>query len=45
MFVCFKDGSPANQQAMEEKKQQMEEMRHSMLAQILDQSARARCKK
>lgn len=29
---------------MEEKIQQMEDMRNSILSQVLDQSARARCK-
>lgn len=29
---------------MEEKMQQMEEMRNSILTQVLDQQARARCK-
>ncbi|KAL7291386.1 programmed cell death protein 5 [Trichogramma pretiosum] len=35
------DGSN-QQQAMEEKKQQMEDMRNSILSQVLDQNARAR---
>ena len=29
---------------MQEKQQQMEDMRHSILTQVLDQAARARCK-
>ncbi|XP_015588053.1 programmed cell death protein 5 [Cephus cinctus] len=39
----FKGNDGANQQqAAEEKRQQIEEMRHSILTQVLDQSARAR---
>jgi len=38
----YKGGDGANQQAAQEKQQQMEDMRHSILTQVLDQSARAR---
>ncbi|XP_046742952.1 programmed cell death protein 5 [Diprion similis] len=38
----YKGGDASNQQAAEEKRQQVEEMRHSILTQVLDQSARAR---
>ncbi|CAK9823907.1 Programmed cell death protein 5 [Anthophora retusa] len=38
----FKPGNADNKQAMEEKRQQIEEMRNSILTQVLDQSARAR---
>ncbi|KAG7205448.1 hypothetical protein KM043_007439 [Ampulex compressa] len=38
----YKGGNADNKQAMEEKRQQMEEMRHTILTQVLDQSARAR---
>ncbi|XP_003706891.1 programmed cell death 5 [Megachile rotundata] len=37
-----KPGNVENKQAMEEKMQQMEEMRNSILTQVLNQSARAR---
>ncbi|XP_034947125.1 programmed cell death protein 5 [Chelonus insularis] len=38
----FKGGNDANQKAAEERRQQMEDMKHSILTQVLDQSARAR---
>ncbi|XP_078038698.1 programmed cell death 5 [Augochlora pura] len=38
----YKHGNIDNKQAMEEKKREMEEMRNSILIQVLDQSARAR---
>ncbi|XP_076247342.1 programmed cell death 5 [Calliopsis andreniformis] len=38
----YKPNNGENKQAMEEKMQQMEEMRNSILSQVLDQSARAR---
>ncbi|XP_034189692.1 programmed cell death 5 [Osmia lignaria lignaria] len=38
----YKPGNAENKQAMEEKVQQMQEMRNSILTQVLDQSARAR---
>ncbi|XP_015512906.1 programmed cell death protein 5 [Neodiprion pinetum] len=38
----YKGGDASNKQAAEEKRQQVEEMRHSILTQVLDQSARAR---
>ncbi|XP_033330498.2 programmed cell death 5 [Megalopta genalis] len=38
----YKHGNIDNKQAMEEKMQEMEEMRNSILIQVLDQSARAR---
>ncbi|XP_043287814.1 programmed cell death protein 5 [Venturia canescens] len=38
----YKGGDAGNQQAAEEKQRQIEEFRHSILAQVLDQSARAR---
>ncbi|XP_066583917.1 programmed cell death protein 5 [Prorops nasuta] len=38
----YKGDNVDNKQAVEEKRQQMEEMRHSILSQVLDQPARAR---
>ncbi|XP_006612398.1 programmed cell death protein 5 [Apis dorsata] len=38
----YKNNNAENKQAMEEKIQQMEDMRNSILSQVLDQSARAR---
>ncbi|PBC27567.1 programmed cell death protein 5 [Apis cerana] len=38
----YKNNNAENKQAMEEKIQQMEDMRNSILTQVLDQSARAR---
>ncbi|EFN63199.1 Programmed cell death protein 5 [Camponotus floridanus] len=38
----YKDNNVDNKQAMEERMQRMEEMKHTILAQVLDQSARAR---
>ncbi|KAK2584924.1 hypothetical protein KPH14_002520 [Odynerus spinipes] len=38
----YKGGNVDAKQAMEEKRQQMEDMRNSVLSQVLDQSARAR---
>lgn len=38
----YKDDNVDNKQAMEERMQRMEEMKHTILAQVLDQSARAR---
>ncbi|XP_012269294.1 programmed cell death protein 5 [Athalia rosae] len=38
----YKGGDGQNQHAAEEKRQQIQEMRHSILTQVLDQSARAR---
>ncbi|KZC09488.1 PREDICTED: programmed cell death protein 5 [Dufourea novaeangliae] len=38
----YKGNNGDNKQAMEEKRQQMEDMRNSILSQVLDQSARAR---
>lgn len=38
----YKGNNVDNKQAMEEKMQRMEEMKHTILAQVLDQSARAR---
>ncbi|XP_076280930.1 programmed cell death 5 [Lasioglossum baleicum] len=38
----YKGGNVDNKAAMEEKRQEMEEMRNSILIQVLDQSARAR---
>ncbi|OAD57573.1 Programmed cell death protein 5 [Eufriesea mexicana] len=38
----YKGNNVGNKQAMEEKMQQMEDMRNSILSQVLDQSARAR---
>lgn len=37
-------GGAENQKAQEERMQQQEEMKNSMLVQLLDQNARARCK-
>ncbi|XP_029163642.1 programmed cell death protein 5 [Nylanderia fulva] len=38
----YKGNNADNKQAMEEKMQRMEEMKHTILTQVLDQSARAR---
>jgi programmed cell death protein 5 len=38
----YKGNNVDNKQAMEEKMQRMEEMKHTILTQVLDQSARAR---
>lgn len=38
----YKGGNVEGKQAMEEKRQQIEDMRNSVLSQVLDQSARAR---
>ncbi|KAL6434010.1 hypothetical protein ACFW04_005869 [Cataglyphis niger] len=38
----YKGNNVDNKQAMEERMQRMEEMKHTILAQVLDQSARAR---
>lgn len=38
----YKSGNVENKQAMEEKMRQMEEMKNSILTQVLNQSARAR---
>ena len=38
------DHGENQQQAAQEKQQQVEDMRNSILSQVLDQSARARCK-
>ncbi|GAB1860326.1 Programmed cell death protein 5 [Camponotus japonicus] len=38
----YKDNNVDNKQAMEERMQRMEEMKHTILTQVLDQSARAR---
>ncbi|KOC63942.1 Programmed cell death protein 5 [Habropoda laboriosa] len=38
----FKSGNVDNKQAMEEKRQQIEDRRNAILIQVLDQSARAR---
>ncbi|XP_015178719.1 PREDICTED: programmed cell death protein 5 [Polistes dominula] len=38
----YKGGNVENKQAMEEKRQQMEDMRNSILTQVLDQAARGR---
>ncbi|XP_051168865.1 programmed cell death protein 5 [Leptopilina boulardi] len=38
----FKGNEPGNQQANEEKRQQLEDMKNVILSQVLDQSARAR---
>ncbi|XP_012228962.1 programmed cell death protein 5 [Linepithema humile] len=38
----YKGNNVSNEQSMEERMQQMEEIKHSILTQVLDQSARAR---
>ncbi|XP_029671814.1 programmed cell death protein 5 [Formica exsecta] len=38
----YKDNNVDNKQSMEERMQRMEEMKHTILTQVLDQSARAR---
>ncbi|XP_014220004.1 programmed cell death protein 5 [Copidosoma floridanum] len=38
----YKGDNASNQQAVQEKQQQMEEMKNMMLSQVLDQNARAR---
>lgn len=39
------ENAEKKQRAMEERRERMEETRHSILSQVLDQSARARCKR
>ena len=40
----FQNQQQPNQQEQEEKAQRMAEMKNSILSQVLDQSARTRCK-
>lgn len=43
LYIILQGNNVDNKQAMEERMQQMEDMRNSILSQVLDQSARARC--
>lgn len=43
-WTPFQGGGDQQQQAMEERRAQVEDMKHSILSQVLSQEARARCK-